>query len=284
MDSSRANRLDQLRAHHQQIIETGWTYSPAASASVPPAPVQSTQESPAPAASATNFYCLTPASAQRVIYYSAFAPTIPAVTKGDLERSFAAYLESNYGYKTSTSCQNPLAPSEARFRTYQIDGYRSSGYTILETDWTYTPVTSARTSPSPAAPTPSSAAPVAATPVPQKPTAPIPPKPTPPSATTHSTAAAAAPAPQTPYAFCWGGSTGPPPRAAYFGDPFAAPAQNVPAWSAAYKELLRNEYKFAGLIHCGTRKSLALAQQHMQQEKDQMRAHWKIVETGWKYQ
>ena len=55
-------------------------------------------------------------------------------------------------------------------------------------------------------------------------------------------------------------------------------------WSAAYKKFLGEKFQFAGLVHCGTLKSLDAAQEHMQKEKDQMRAHWTVAETGWKYQ
>jgi hypothetical protein len=117
-------------------------------------------------------------------------------------------------------------------------------------------------------------APVADTPVAPKPPA---------SAAVEPTTTAVGSAAQTPYAFCWGGLSGPT-QIAYFGVPFEASVRNVPAWSAAYKEFLRGKYKFAGVIHCGTLKSLAEAQQRIHQEQDAMRAHWQIVETGWKYE
>jgi hypothetical protein len=126
--------------------------------------------------------------------------------------------------------------------------------------------------------------PVAAAPV-----APVRVAPTQPTATVravvpvHQAKPTIAPVPQTPYAYCWGGSAGQT-QVAYFGAPFEAPARSVPVWSAAYKKILHAKYNFGGVIHCGTLKSLAAAQERMQKEKDQMRAHWKVVETGWKYQ
>ena len=101
-------------------------------------------------------------------------------------------------------------------------------------------------------------------------------------APTRQAGSVIAPAPETPYAYCWevAGQT----QVAYFGAPFEAYARSVPVWSAAYKKVLQEKYNFAGVIHCGTLKSLGAAQERMQKEKDQMRVHWKVVETGWKYQ
>ena len=146
----------------------------------------------------------------------------------------------------------------------QISNYRSGGYTVVETDWIYTPVTGAPGTPAPGASSIVTGHNLAGQPA----------------------ASAVAPrpaAPQMPYAICWGELKGLH-QTAYFSAPFAAPVPNVSAWSASYKAVLRKQYNFAGGIHCPTMKSLAEAQQRLKQEEDLYRTHWMIVETGWKNQ
>ena len=100
---------------------------------------------------------------------------------------------------------------------------------------------------------------------------------------TPAAAAAPAPAPQQLYAVCWGGQTGPD-ATAYFAAPFEVRTLNNAGWSAAFKAFLQDKYAFNGLVHCATAQSLATANQHIQQNQDQKRARWKIVETDWKFE
>jgi hypothetical protein len=266
VDNFRSVRFN--NGSHQEVIETGWTYTATANDQA----IQAAGTAYVPGTSLT--FCVTPSSAQRVIYFSTVTPASATVTQGDREASFAAFLQKKYGYRTSTSCPdtNITTPGAAKdyvtYRQVKIADYRSSSYTVIETDWTYTPVTGG----APGTSVPAAPAPVA----PAKPATPARP------AAMPSAAAAVAPA-QTPYAICWGDQYGLHPTA-YFSAPFAAPVRNENAWSKAYSEVLRNQYKFAGGIHCPTLKSLAEAQQRLRLAEDRYRAHWKIIETGWKYE
>jgi hypothetical protein len=276
METYRKNRIDLLRSSGYQVVEADWTDTQATSTPVPPSnPAAASAPAVGAYAPGTSLtYCLTPSSAQHVIYFSAVAPTNAAVTQGDREASFAAFLQKKYGYRTSTSCAdtNMSTPQASKdyvtARQERISGYRSSRYTVVETDWTYG----------------SSAAAPAASAAPVVPVRVAPPQPATPARNaatprviTHPAAAPASSVPQTHYGICYGSPAGLPPTA-YFSDPFEAPVPNVQAWSTTYRQVLRNQYKFMPNVHCSALKSLA----EVQKMKDRMRVHWKIVETGWK--
>jgi hypothetical protein len=208
-----------------------------------------------------------------------------AATRGEIEKSFADFLAKKYGYTGLSSCLS----NESRYwmesnRKARVASLQAHSQQIIETDWTYAkgsnalppaaagPAVGTTQRPSAVSATPPTT-PVAAAPVPVKPAAPsIAAKPT--------TGAAAA---QTPYAFCFGEVKGLA-QTVYFGVPFEATVKNLQVWTAAYKEFLRNKYKFASLTHCQTLKSLPEARQQEQKVKDRYVAHWKVVEIGWKYQ
>ncbi len=202
-------------------------------------------------------------------------------TKRDIERSFADFLAKVHGYTGLSSCLS----SESQYwmesnRNQRLEALRTHGLQIVETDWKYgngqLAAKPASTSQPAAAVTPAKpTAPVAAAPVAVKPAAA--------GATTKPATGTPAPAGQVPYAFCFGEVTGLH-QTVYFGVPFEAQVPKIPAWSTAYKEFLRNRYKFAGLVHCQSLKSQPEAQQQQRKVKDRYVAHWKVVETGWKYQ
>ena len=82
---------------------------------------------------------------------------------------------------------------------------------------------------------------------------------------------------------CSGRQPGPE-ATAYFAALFPVHTLDVAGWSAAFKAYLQDRYAFTGVIYCGTAQSLAAATQRRQQIEAQMAAHWKIVETGWRFE
>jgi hypothetical protein len=247
-----------------KIVETGWKYgSPAtAGAAPPPTAAQTTTDaaavpsSPAPVGQTVGF-CMTPASAQRVIYFSP-AATRNFVAEGDLSRSFAAYLEKKYGYRTFPSCADSAydLARTASARKAQIDIYRSAGYTVVETDWTYTPVASAP------APVTNSDLLTGHNPTPRPSSPPT------------------SPPPKTAYGVCWVESD---PRTAYFSAPFDGANPNYAAWIDGFTNFLRKNYAFRGFVRCNKLNSLDEAMQFLQGRRDALGTTRKIIDTTWKY-
>ena len=221
-------------------------------------------------------------------------------TKRNIEKSFADFLARKYGYAGLSSCNSSESKDWMESsRNERLEALRSRKLQVVETGWVYE---GAASMPTATAPVPSTqglahnAATGAAVDNTQQPDAvppakpamsiaatPVPVKPTVPSTAVKPATGTAAPALLTPYAFCFGEVTGLH-QTVYFGVPFKAPARDVPAWSAAYKAFLHDKYRFSGTIHCPTHQSLATARQQAEKAEDRYRAHWKIVETGWKYQ
>jgi hypothetical protein len=248
---------------------------------------------------------------QAVFYVSDAMPLFSMADYHDVPSAFARFVANKFkfpaGMTSTANCTQlqSLAEAQSFIKQYVtipiqrgiLDCKRAH---CIMTDWTnapaaYTPDQAAASGPAPATP-PCNSKPVAGNipcgapaSAPARPAAPVavnpPPPPTTPKAAQAARSAVAPQpaAPQTPYAICWGELAGLNP-VAYFSAPFEARIRNTAAWSAAFKEALRNKYKFAGVIRCPTMNSLAEAQQRAQQTEDSMRAHGKVVETGWKYE
>lgn len=317
-ESFRKERLGRLRALGYHPVETDWTPSLAASAIESPV----AQEKSGTIGRAGSWWavCWTQGASTRTdrgirttTYISGVVPVAVAYHEQDVAKAFDKYIDTKGVYPPGghsiSQCVHTSSPAEAqmviqrtRAGTTKAPGTSSIvdcsrwNTQCVETDWTSMPPspTADATKPLPMA---VSGAPVAVAPVASKPTAPSG-APTPPSSPVASSAVnpsprasnqparrPGAPAPavqEAPYAICWGQINGPN-TTAYFSAPFAASARNIPAWSAAYKEFLGNQYKFSGVVHCPIQKSFAEAQQRIQQLEEQMtRSRWKIVETGWK--
>lgn len=309
MESFRNERLETLRTHKLQIVETGWVYEATASTPTATAPVPSTPglahnaatgAGAAPMQSWTVCYVLgapfepavrTDRGSHVPIYVSGAVPTAPPQDSRDVAQAFAQFIAKTKPYPAGMTpaargCWTERSPVAALKLIKQADSIVVPGEAFgldctpgecVMTDWTSMPAShTADTTPQPPVVPPTQRpAPVAAAPVPVKPTAP--------STAVRPATVAIVPAAQTPYAFCFGEVTGLH-QTVYFGVPFKAPEKDAPAWSAAYKEFLRNKYQFSGPIHCPTQKSLAEARQQAQKVEERYLAHWKIIETGWKYQ
>lgn len=295
-EGARNERLDTLRANRLEIIETDWTYTSDPSAARPAA------TTPPAAAAPAQYWTIcfvqgetirTDRGFRTTTYISGAVRTVPPHNDQDVGEAFARFIDESKllppGMHSSSRCAGmpSRAEAEALIRLHDSAPVPLGFPSLLDctlwnricvmTDWTSMPASpTADTTPRLPVVSPTQRpAPVAATPVPVKPAAP--------STAIKPVTAAIIHAAQTPYAYCFGKVTGLA-QTVYFGVPFEAPVQNIPAWSAAYKEFLRNKYKFAGLIHCPTRKTLAEARQQAQKSEDRYRARWKVIETGWKYQ
>ncbi|MGH8322188.1 MAG: hypothetical protein ACRETD_00080 [Steroidobacteraceae bacterium] len=95
----------------------------------------------------------------------------------------------------------------------------------------------------------------------------------------------AAAVPQTPYAVCEGDTpTLPEGSSAFFSAPFDGSGRTPQVWQKAYRQVLKAKYGRIGAINCRVLQSLPEAQKYTQQRMNNMRATFKIVETGWKYE
>jgi hypothetical protein len=216
-------------------------------------------------------FCVTPPSAQRVIYFSSVAPVGAKVTQDDREASFAAFLQKKYGYRTSTSCAGITVstPQAAEYvatdRQTRITNYRSAGYTVVETDWTYTPVTGTLAAPAPAAPRPTG--------IPGNSTATR-------NVTGTPSGGASAPGRRTDYATCWADSEKP---TAYFSAAFPIGKHDYAAWIKAFTGVLAKQYGYAGAVRCFVHANLADAQSNLRARMNALRPTRQVVETGWSY-
>jgi hypothetical protein len=227
------------------------------------------------------------------LYVSGAVRVMPPHSDRDVADAFAKFIDESKllppGMHSSSRCAGMPSRAEAESLIRLPDsapvppGYpalldctRWNGICVM-TDWASMPANPAvATAQQPSAVSPAKpAAPVAVAPVPVKPTAP--------STAVKPATAAIVPAAQTPYAFCFGEVTGLH-QTVYFGVPFKATVKDTPAWSAAYKAFLVKKYQFAGLVHCPSQKSQTEALQQARKVEDRYVAHWKVIETGWKYQ
>jgi hypothetical protein len=222
----------------------------------------------------TSYTVCSASDASTAYVSAAFAVTTmdnPAWVNG-----FRQFLAQKYSYQgEAVGCNNMDLAHAPTFLRNRITALHANKERVVETGWAYgssTALPAASAAPTaPARVAPASAAPA-------KPATPVRAAATP-RVVTHPAAAPASSVPQTHYGICYGSPAGLPPTA-YFSEPFEAPVPNVQVWSKTYSQVLRNQYKFIPNVHCSAVKSLA----EVQKLKDRMRVHWKIIETGWKYQ
>jgi hypothetical protein len=99
--------------------------------------------SQAGASETTAFYCLTPLTAQNVIYYSPIELRGPATTQPEIEGAFGAFLQKTYGIRVSITCTQINTSSQYEVdRQQKINDYRTS-YKVVETSWVYSPTAAA---------------------------------------------------------------------------------------------------------------------------------------------
>jgi hypothetical protein len=150
----------------------------------------------------------------------------------------------------------------SQYRLSKISEYRSAGYTVIETDWKYTPVVHASVvSPSR-----------------------TPPKPVPVGQPVPSGAASI---PTAAHVVCWADFD---PKTRYYSAVFDGTHGDYGVWMTAFKDFLEQKYRYTGAVRCNKQPNRGEAQKYRDEMVSSARSltlgdgsKARIIETGWVY-